>query len=868
MSDNDPIIRRRRMPSAVWLLPLIAAIIAGWLVYKNYTDRGIKIEVLFDSAAGLEANKTKVLYRGLPAGVVKKLEIDENLRQVRAFIEMAPQADDSLTDKAKFWLVKPQVSLSGVRGLETLLSGHYIGFQPGLGGNSTREFTALNQQPPPIKDAEGLYLTLTADSARSVYQGANVFYRDISVGEVLSHSLSKDGKEVLIEVYIEPRYTHLIRENTRFWNAGGIKVKADLPKIDIEVGSLASLIAGGIHFSTPQTDSPAAQSGALFTLFGDFEDAQDGIEITLRFPGATELTEGAKVQSRGVQVGRVTRVALTDDFKHLDATLLIDPRAEDMLRSGSRFWLQKPDLSLDNLKLSALLRGSYIELDAGQGERQRQFTALTIPPAKRQLSMGASIELHTKQLGSITQGSPLLYRQLPVGEVISYELATAGDYVVIHAVIEQRYAHLLSGNSRFWNASGIRLSANIDEIKLRTESTSALLQGGIAFFNPTQKRTPVSKDKIYSLFEDYQAATENGRLADANRAQTLRFRLHTESVGSLTSGAPILYKQVPVGQVLETVLDKNGRSLTIFAEVEAKYRHLVHEGSRFWDVSGINAQVSLKEARIRTESLKSLLRGGIAFENPQQGAKVKANHLFTLYPDHESSVQQPLAIRVTFPTGKNLQPLADIRYQGQNVGKVRTVRVVNEGKAIEADIDLYRDGHFLAREGSDFWIVEPVIRLSSIENPEGVILGNYVEARKGDGAAKVQFTGLRETPPFQDRNGLNIIVRAAQLGSLVKGSPVFYRQVPVGSVVGYDLHPTEPWVEIFLNVAPEYANFVKKQSEFANISGLRVDFSLLGGLDIQTESLETLVGGGLSFTSPTNGTPAQSGDTFTVTSNR
>ena len=164
MSDNTPVIKRRRTPSAVWFLPILAAIIAGWLVYQNYRDQGVLIEVMFDSATGLEANKTKVLYRGLPTGVVKSLKIDEDLRRVRAVIEMVPETADTLTDEAQFWLVKPQVSLSGVRGLETLLSGHYIGFQPGMSGKTTDTFIANDQPPPPLKDSDGLYLTLTADN--------------------------------------------------------------------------------------------------------------------------------------------------------------------------------------------------------------------------------------------------------------------------------------------------------------------------------------------------------------------------------------------------------------------------------------------------------------------------------------------------------------------------------------------------------------------------------------------------------------------------------------------------------------------------------------------------------------------------------
>jgi paraquat-inducible protein B len=865
MSDHDPIITRRHLPSAIWFLPLLAALIAGWLVYKNYDDKGILIEVIFDSASGLEANKTKVFYRGLPTGVVKELRIDEDLRRIKALIEMVPQTEKTLTDNAKFWLVKPQVTLSGVRGLETLLSGSYISYQPGPEGEPKRVFEALNQPPPPIKDSDGLYITLTADSARSVYQGAKVYFRDIEVGEVLSHALSADGKKVMIETYIEPRFTYLIKENTRFWNASGIKVKADLSKIDIQIGSLASIIAGGVHFSTPDESSPEARNSQVLPLYDGYEAAQDGIEITLRFPGATELREGATVQSRGIQIGRVKQVTLTDDFKHLDSILLIDPRAQDLLKEGSQFWLQKPEISLDNLgSLSSLLRGSHIELEPGQGADKRAYSALEIAPIKRQLSQGKAIELRTEQLGSISKGAPILYRQLPVGEVINYELDAKGKHVIIHAAIEQRYSHLITRHSRFWNASGIDLTANLNGVKLRTESAAALLRGGISFFNPPKTSKAQKQTSVYQLYSDYHQASEKGTLTDKRFQKALKIRLHSEASGALSPGDPILYKQIPVGEIAQTVLNKDGKSVTLYGFIDPTYDHLINEGSRFWIASGIEADFSLKQLSIRSESLKTIVQGGIAFETEHTGKTIKQNHLFTLYPDHSTSVQQPLGIQVIFPAGKSIQPNTDLRFKGQVVGKVTKVAVINEGNELQVGLNLFRDGHFLARKHSLFWVVEPTIRLSGVDHPEGILTGNFIEAASGEGPATVSFRGTSKAPAFQNKEGLNLTIHAPKLGSLFKGSPIFYRQVPVGSVTGYDLTPNGKSVEIFINIQAEYALFVRKNREFRNASGVRIDASLFGGINFRADSLETMIGGGLSFTSPPESQPAEPGETFII----
>uniref|UniRef100_UPI003568CB2A MlaD family protein n=1 Tax=Neptunomonas sp. TaxID=1971898 RepID=UPI003568CB2A len=156
------------------------------------------------------------------------------------------------------------------------------------------------------------------------------------------------------------------------------------------------------------------------------------------------------------------------------------------------------------------------------------------------------------------------------------------------------------------------------------------------------------------------------------------------------------------------------------------------------------------------------------------------------------------------------------------------------------------------------------IRLSGIEHPEGLLTGNYIEALSGDGPATFSFSGSHKAPIFQNKNGLNLIIRTPALGSLFKGSPIFYRQVPVGVVTGYDLTNNGENVEIYVNIQPEYALFVRSNSQFRNVSGVKMDISLFGGVKVNADSLETMIGGGLSFTSPADSTAARSGDVFNI----
>ncbi|MCS9911996.1 MlaD family protein, partial [Pseudomonas aeruginosa] len=210
--------------SAIWVLPLVALAIGAWLGWRAYDQAGVLIQVRFESSDGIQAKKTEVLYKGIAVGKVVALDVSEDIKGVVATIEMDKEARQYLSKDTRFWLVKPRVSLAGVTGLETLVSGVYIAVDPVKGEKEERNFTAL-KQPPPLSDRlPGLHLTLKADRLGSLEQGSPVFYRQIQVGQVKSFQLGDDQRTIEIKVHIEPAYADLVRKHTRFWNASGISI--------------------------------------------------------------------------------------------------------------------------------------------------------------------------------------------------------------------------------------------------------------------------------------------------------------------------------------------------------------------------------------------------------------------------------------------------------------------------------------------------------------------------------------------------------------------------------------------------------------------------------------------------------------------
>ncbi|HBO6552599.1 TPA: MCE family protein, partial [Pseudomonas aeruginosa] len=325
--------------SAIWVLPLVALAIGAWLGWRAYDQAGVLIQVRFESSDGIQAKKTEVLYKGIAVGKVVALDVSEDIKGVVATIEMDKEARQYLSKGTRFWLVKPRVSLAGVTGLETLVSGVYIAVDPVKGEKEERNFTALKQPPPPLSDRlPGLHLTLKADRLGSLEQGSPVFYRQIQVGQVKSFQLGDDQRTIEIKVHIEPAYADLVRKHTRFWNASGISISGGLSGFKVRSESLLTLAAGGIAFATSDSrgDSPPTDPSKPFRLYDDYDAAQAGLRVKLKMNDVSGIDPGrTPVMFNGVQVGLVKSIDMDKDYSSATADLAMDPRVEDMLLEGT-----------------------------------------------------------------------------------------------------------------------------------------------------------------------------------------------------------------------------------------------------------------------------------------------------------------------------------------------------------------------------------------------------------------------------------------------------------------------------------------------------------------------------------------------------
>ena len=320
---------KRFRVSVVWIIPILAAVVAIGIAVQRILNEGPTITIVFKAAEGVEAGKTFLKYKDVTVGTVSAVQLSDDFTKVVVKAKIAKYAAGLMVDDTSFWIVAPRVTLGGISGLGTLLSGNYIGLAPGKATRHRHEYTGLDV-PPPITDQPGRLFVLKADSLGSVGIGAPVYYRSLSVGQVVEYNLSSDGKAIDIKVFVDAPYDKYVTSEVRFWNASGINVSAGADGVQVHTESLVAVLVGGIAFDTRGlgvAGEPAA-ANSTFTLYPDQATAMKQPDVherryVLYFNESVRgLSVGAPVTLWGLTVGRVTSVDLTFD----PATLKIRPR--------------------------------------------------------------------------------------------------------------------------------------------------------------------------------------------------------------------------------------------------------------------------------------------------------------------------------------------------------------------------------------------------------------------------------------------------------------------------------------------------------------------------------------------------------------
>jgi paraquat-inducible protein B len=310
---------RRWNVSLVWLLPAVAVAIGASLLVRSVFLIGPRIDIEFASAEGIEAGKTEVRYKEVVIGKVESLSLRDDLKGVVVGVRLDRPAARFAVQDTTFWVVRPRIGLAGVTGLGTLLSGAYIGTDAGVSNKARSEFKGLEAPPFVLRGEPGKIFVLRSFDLGSLDVGSPVFYRRTRVGRVVGYTLDAERDELSVRVFIEAPYQRLVSESSRFWNASGIDLSVNASGLTLNTQTLASVLAGGIAFENAAGPRPPAPENAVFTLFADRGAAMappDGLPVRVRmvFDSTVRgLAEGAAIDLFGIEVGRVTSIALQYD---------------------------------------------------------------------------------------------------------------------------------------------------------------------------------------------------------------------------------------------------------------------------------------------------------------------------------------------------------------------------------------------------------------------------------------------------------------------------------------------------------------------------------------------------------------------------
>ncbi|WP_370513554.1 intermembrane transport protein PqiB [Bombella sp. ESL0378] len=309
--------------SVLWIIPVIALGISGWLAWQHFATMGPRIVISFDAADGIIPGQTQVKNKAVTLGVVQSVTLSPDMTHADVTVQMSGIDSRALNEHTRFWVVSPRINGTSITGLDTLFSGAYIAMDPGdpKGGRYQSHFQGLKNPPGVRSDQPGSMYWLVSSKLDSLGPGAPIFYRDLQVGEVLGYTVPPGGEgPLLLRVFVKAPYDRYLRTDSRFWNVSGMQIGFGPGGLKIRLQSIQALLSGGVAFGRPDKvqdeDTPVAASNSVFHLYETQDDADNAryrhrVRVVTYVDAAVGgLTEGSKVTMFGLQIGQVTGVHL------------------------------------------------------------------------------------------------------------------------------------------------------------------------------------------------------------------------------------------------------------------------------------------------------------------------------------------------------------------------------------------------------------------------------------------------------------------------------------------------------------------------------------------------------------------------------
>jgi paraquat-inducible protein B len=741
--DHGQVVRKRGRISLAWLFPLVALGAAAWMYGDYVRSLGPEIEIRFNDSPGVEAGKTPLIFRGVVAGTVTKVNLDATLGQAIVTVRLEKFAAGLAVQSTDFWIEQPELTLQGASGLTSLISGNTIRARQGT-GPPRYEFTGLETGPVLSADQTSFHIRLESEQTQPLDRGAPVTYRGVKVGRVREQSLSPEGKP-FIEIAIEESKHALLKTSSRFWTVSASSVTMGPGGIKVDVSGLDTLIQGGVAFDDFGVEGETLAEDATVPLLESEALAKAcGEPVTITFPNGRGLRAGqTRMTYFGIPVGMVAGLAVVGG--QVEVTARFNPGFDFLRSGGSRFVLVEPEISLQGVSgLETLITGVVIECEPGHGGSLMTRFAGVVPKTDDTASAVTADEtsfrmrLDSEQTQPLDRGAPVTYRGVKVGRVREQSLTPEGK-PYIEIAIDRAKSGLLKTSSRFWSVSASSVSMGPGGIKVDVSGLDTLIQGAVAFDDfgvPGEPLSPGATSVLYAtdavakacgepftitfpkgrglragqtrltrlgipvgMVTDVTAAGNEVRVTaqfnpgfDFLRAPGSKFTVvepeislkgvsgletlitgvtiecepgrgsgramsfagtvpkdeedpmlvqsrkgrHFRLISRATStgeGAPVLYRDLQVGVVLDKVLSEDGKAIELLIGLEPQHASLVRANSVFWDERGLRGSIGFFNINIQTAIPLPVIGGGaIAFATPDDTAPpASSGSVFTLY---------------------------------------------------------------------------------------------------------------------------------------------------------------------------------------------------------------------------------------------
>ena len=357
-------VRKEHRVSSIWFVPLLALVIGLWMLYEQRRDQGPLISIEFKSAIGLEPGKTYIKTRNVEVGVVESVSLTDDLESVEVVARINKNAERLLREDTQFWIVAPQIGLSGITGLNTILSGVYIELAPGDANVRRHRFTGLEEPPVTPSNTPGMHIVLSTEGMTAYSVGDPIVYMGISVGKIEEVNFNVEERIVYYKTFIRAPYHQLVTDTTRFWNTSGIQIELDTDGISLKTASLQTLLQNSVTFGIPdgQLEGEPAQENAEFAIYKDYASAstsryRHAVQYVLLIDDSVRgLTVGAPVEYRGIKMGEVLAVnfarrevlnVLNEDYR-IPVLISLEPgragypdtpEGKKMIREQTNHWI-------------------------------------------------------------------------------------------------------------------------------------------------------------------------------------------------------------------------------------------------------------------------------------------------------------------------------------------------------------------------------------------------------------------------------------------------------------------------------------------------------------------------------------------------